>query len=147
MGATTKRHQCVVDGVVTDCYVYSPSELAGGQKVKRVKITRSLWDTGSSTTLISKRVVDALCLTPIGESCISGYKQGVDILDAFLVHVGLPTGDIVTDVVVTEIDNDDYDVVIGMDVISKGDLAITNKNERTTFSFRIPSEIEIDFSE
>ena len=62
-----------------------------------------------------------------------------------MVHIGLPTGDIITDVVVTEIDSEDYDMVIGMDVISKGDFAITNKNEKTTFSFRIPSKEEIDF--
>ena len=43
--------------------------------------------------------------------------------------------------------SDEYDVVIGMDVICKGDLAVTNKDGRTTFSFRIPSEVEIDFSE
>lgn len=38
MGITTKRHQHVVDCVVTDCYVYAPTDLWGGQKVKRVKI-------------------------------------------------------------------------------------------------------------
>jgi len=41
---------------------------------------------------------------------------------------------------------DEYDVVIGMDVIGKGDLAVTNLNDKTTFTFRIPSEEEIDFS-
>jgi len=45
-----------------------------------------------------------------------------------------------------EEDGDEYDVVIGMDVICNGDLAITNKYGKTTFSFRIPSEAEIDFS-
>ena len=43
-------------------------------------------------------------------------------------------------------DSDEYDVVIGMDVIGKGDLAVTNLNDRTTFTFRIPSEEVIDFS-
>ena len=33
-----------------------------------------------------------------------------------------------------------------MDVICNGDLAITNLDDKTTFSFRIPSETEIDFS-
>jgi len=146
MGITTKRHQHVVDCVVTDSYVYAPTDLWGGQKVKRVKIQRSLWDTGASTSLISKRVSDVLGLTPIGGSCISGYNQCVDVKNAYLVHVGLPTGDIVTDVIVTEFDSEDYDMVIGMDIISKGDFAITNKDEKTTFSFRVPSVEEIDFS-
>ena len=45
-----------------------------------------------------------------------------------------------------EFDSDEYDVVIGMDVICNGDLAITNQDDKTTFSFRIPSVAEIDFS-
>jgi len=39
-----------------------------------------------------------------------------------------------------------YDVAIGMDVICKGDFAVTNKDDLTLFSFRIPSETAIDFS-
>ena len=146
MGTTTKRHHNIVDGVVTECYVYAPTDLWARENVKRVKTTRSLWDTGASNTLISKRIVEVLNLIPIGESHISGYNEGVDVMNAYLVHIGLPTGDIITDVIVSEFGTDEYDMVIGMDVICKGDFAITNKNEKTTFSFRIPSEEEIVFS-
>jgi len=37
------------------------------------------------------------------------------------------------------------DVLIGMDIITTGDFVITNKNWRTTFSFRIPSIEYIEF--
>jgi len=37
------------------------------------------------------------------------------------------------------------DVLVGMDVISLGDFAITNHNNKTTWSFRLPSCYEIDF--
>ncbi|HEC64491.1 MAG TPA: hypothetical protein ENI23_04280 [bacterium] len=37
------------------------------------------------------------------------------------------------------------DVLIGMDIITQGDFAITNLNGRTVFSFRIPSIECIDF--
>jgi len=36
-------------------------------------------------------------------------------------------------------------MLIGMDVICKGDFAITNFQGNTTFSFRMPSMYEIDF--
>ena len=62
------------------------------------------------------------------------------------MHIGLPTGEIVTNIMAMEFHSDEYDVVIGMDDICKGDLAVTNKDGRTTFSFRIPSEEEINFS-
>ena len=35
--------------------------------------------------------------------------------------------------------------LIGMDIISQGDFSISNKDKKTTFSFRFPSYEEIDF--
>lgn len=146
MGVFTRQYQEKVDSIVTECYVYAPSDLSGGEEVKRVKIQRSLWDTGASVSLISARVAKVLGLESIGKSGVSGYNEGIDVKDTYLVHIGLPTRDIVTDIMAMEFDSDEYDVVIGMDVICNGDLSITNKDDKTTFSFRIPSEADIDFS-
>lgn len=145
MGTITRKFQERVDCVVTESYVYAPVNLAVCKDVKRVKVLRSLWDTGASVSLISARVAKVLGLTSIGKSGISGYNEGVDVKDTYHVHIGLPTGDIVTDIMAMEFESDEYDVVIGMDVICKGDFAVTNKNDKTTFSFRIPSEEEIVF--
>ena len=147
MGTITRRFQEKIDSIVTESYVYAPTDLAQGGSVKRVKIQRSLWDTGASVTLISARVAKVLGLTSIGKTGVSGYNQGIDVKDTFLVHIGLPTGDIITNIMAMEFDTDEYDVFIGMDVICNGDMAITNKDNKTTFSFRIPSEQEIDFFE
>ena len=146
MGTITRRFEEKVDCIVTESYVYTPVDLSSCKDVKRVKVTRSLWDTGASVSLISARVTKVLGLTSIGKSGVSGYNEGVDVKDTYCVHIGLPTGDIVTNIMAMEFDSDEYDVVIGMDVLGKGDLAITNLNDKTTFSFRIPSEEEIDFS-
>ena len=145
MGAITRRFENKVDCIVTESYVYAPVDLSLCKDVKRVKVVRSLWDTGASVTLISARVAKVLGLTSIGKSGVSGYNEGIDVKDTYCVHVGLPTGDIVTNIMAMEFESDEYDVVIGMDVIAKGDLAVTNLNNKTTFSFRIPSEVEIDF--
>lgn len=146
MGAITRKYQEPAECIVTESYVYVPADLASGEPVKRVKVGRSLWDTGASVSLISARVAKVLGLQSIGKSGVSGYNEGVDVKDTYLVHIGLPTGDIVTNIMAMEFHSDEYDVVIGMDVICKGDLAVTNKDNKTTFSFRIPSEAEIDFS-
>ena len=146
MGAITRKYDVKVDSIVTESYIYAPVDLSSCKDVKRVKVVRSLWDTGASVSLISARVAKVLGLVSIGKSGVSGYNEGVDVKDTYCVHVGLPTGDIVTNIMAMEFDSDEYDVVIGMDVIGKGDLAITNLNDRTTFSFRIPSEEVIDFS-
>lgn len=146
MGTITRRFGEKVDCIVTESYVYAPVDLSWCRDVRRVKVVRSLWDTGASVTLISARVAKVLGLTSIGKSGVSGYNEGIDVKDTYCVHVGLPTGDIVTNIMAMEFESDEYDVVIGMDVIGKGDLAVTNQNGKTTFSFRIPSEEEIDFS-
>ena len=145
MGAFTRRFPSVVDGVVTECFVYSPTEFEKGKRVRRLKLNRSLWDTGASSSLISTKAVDALGLVPVGKSEISGVNSGVEYKRTFLIHVGLPSGDVVTNVLASEFDGEDYDLIVGMDIIQNGDLAVTNFKETTTFSFRIPSVIEIDF--
>lgn len=40
----------------------------------------------------------------------------------------------------------DAEVLIGMDVIARGDLAVTNADGFTQFSFRTPSQGHIDFT-
>ena len=42
-------------------------------------------------------------------------------------------------------ENAGHEVIIGMDIISKGDLAITNFDGKTTITFREPSMETIDF--
>ena len=145
MGTITRKYQEKVDSIVTESYVYTPIDLSIDKPVRRVKVLRSLWDTGASVTLISARVAKVLELKSIGKSGVSGYNDGIDVKDTYCVHIGLPTGDIVTNIMAMEFDSDEYDVVIGMGIICKGDLAITNYSEKTTFSFRIPSEEEIVF--
>lgn len=42
-------------------------------------------------------------------------------------------------------DNQQPQLLIGMDIIGMGDFAVTNANGRTVFSFRVPAIEEIDF--
>ena len=37
------------------------------------------------------------------------------------------------------------DVLIGMDIISKGDFAVTHPEGKTQFMFRVPTQADIDF--
>ena len=87
MGTFTRHFQEKADSIVTDSYVYAPTDLTHGEQVKRVKIVRSLWDTGASVSLISARVVKVLGLTSIGKTGVSGYNDGVDVKDTYLVHI------------------------------------------------------------
>lgn len=109
------------------------------------KLWRGLWDTGASKSSITKRIVDDLNLVPVGNTNI-GTANGVVTVNTYFVDFGLPNGVTVKNVLVSCADlGDDIDILIGMDIIRHGDFAITNTNNKTTFSFRTPSIQEIDY--
>ena len=55
----------------------------------------------------------------------------------------LPNGYLTHDVEVYCSDIDDYDMLVGMDIITLTDFCITNKDKKTRFTFRTPSEGEV----
>ena len=127
-----KEYPTLVEDIMTECDIYSVSG-------RKFHTERAIWDTGADTTIISSRIVKELNLQPYkagGISCIGGATGS----NVYLVHVLVPTGDFVTQVEVMESDFQDIDVLIGMDVIVFGDFLITNKDDKTTFQFRTPSE-------
>ena len=145
MGRITRLFDKPTECIETECYIYAPTNLKR-EPAKRVKIPCALWDTGASCSLISTRVAKVLGLTSIGKTGVSGYNSGVDVKDTYLVHVGIPTRDIVTNITAMECGSEDYDAIIGMDIIGKGDFAITHANGKTKFSFQIPGSADIDFT-
>lgn len=100
----------------------------------------ALWDTGATCTSISNDVVEKLGLIPIGSQTIntpSGSKTvGTYMIDIILSKV------IVCD---SDIGNQNLGLLIGMNIISLGDFAVNNFNNKTSFSFCIPSIKRIDF--
>lgn len=110
------------------------------------KMWTALWDTGASKSCISKRIVEYLHLIPVGKTSIS-TANGISDVNTYFVNVGLPNGVMIPNVLVSCADlGDNLDALIGMDIITYGDFSITNFNGRTTFSFRIPSVKEVDFT-
>jgi len=127
-------------------------EEAQTQKVE-LKEYIAIWDTGATHSAITKKVVDDLKLQPTGvrETRHAGGKSSNN---TYLVNIALPNKVMVPYVRVTEVqlipddnvsDDEQPQLLIGMDIISLGDFAVTNANDKTTFSFRIPSVQEIDF--
>ena len=122
--------------MLTECDIYT----ADGRKFHT---ERAMWDTGADTTIISSRIVKELNLQPYKQGGIAGIG-GATGSKVYLVHVLIPTGDVVTYVEVMESDFEDIDVLIGMDIIAFGDFLLTNADNRTTFQFRTPSIGGID---
>jgi hypothetical protein len=107
------------------------------------------WDTGATNTVITSKVVTELGLKPSGKVKVRGVGPAGVVQEhdsnTYLVNIFLPNNVGLVAVRVSENAVDGCDVLIGMDVITTGDLAITNHNDKTTFSFRVPPCEEIDF--
>jgi gag-polyprotein putative aspartyl protease len=107
---------------------------------------KAIWDTGATATVITDNVVRSLGLIPTGMSNVN-TANGPAIQNTYIIDVVLPTGITVKDVTVTGAMalSGGCEVLIGMDIITIGDLSITNHKGITCMSFRIPSLHEIDY--
>jgi len=105
----------------------------------------AIWDTGATGSLISRKVVEECSLKPTGMAVSRGVHDEKEC-NTYLVSIGLPQGVGFDKLPVMEADGlQGTDVLIGMDVITQGDFAVTNKDSKTVFSFRTPSLDHIDF--
>ncbi len=106
----------------------------------------ALWDTGATGTCISMDVVEKLGLIPTGKKNIQ-TPSGTREVNTYLVGIILPNNVFIQDVEVcdSEIGNQGLGVLLGMDIITKGDFSVSNFKGRTMFSFRIPSQNDTDY--
>ncbi|MBA7558385.1 hypothetical protein ES705_51185 [subsurface metagenome] len=104
-----------------------------------------IWDTGATGSVITKKVVQELGLKPVGMVKVHTASD-TTIANVYLIYIWLPNKVIVYNLRVIEGKIvGQCEVLIGMDIISKGDFAVTNYNGRTVFTFRFPSVGCIDF--
>ena len=132
--------------LITDCHAcaaFDPGVVPQSQRPPFKKF-QAIWDTGATNSVITQKVVDACRLKPIGMKDVKSV-HGLKRAETFLVNIRLPSAVAATDVEVTLGDLDDAQMLIGMDIITAGDFAITNVGGKTVFSFRIPSTKTIDF--
>lgn len=106
----------------------------------------ALWDTGATTSCISEEAVEKLHLLPTG-IIPRLTPAGRDITQTYLVDVTLPNDVQIPDLRVcnSKIGEQGIGMLVGMDIISKGDFIVNNYQGKTAFSFRMPSESFMDF--
>ena len=139
MSSFSKQYDGFASNIITNAIVFP------GVKLEKMTIEtprhfskNALWDTGAQITVISDKVVKSLGLTPYGKGTEMGIG-GEDDVDTYHIHVLLPNGFLVCDVEAYCSDIED-DILIGMDIISLTDFIITNKDCKTNFIMRAPSE-------
>jgi predicted aspartyl protease len=140
--AFTLEHKARVNVLKTEVIVSSITTInPNGGTRKYIAV----WDTGATNTVISQRVATNFNLIPTGKIPVS-TASGKTISNQYLVSMILPNKLNVPDILVTEGDlGDNFDVLIGMDIIGCGDFSVTNVDNKTVFSFRYPSCETIDY--
>lgn len=144
-GFTFRADRGRASQLVTDaafCAGFDPKTFAGPPP--EMKRFPALWDTGAQRSVITREIVDACGLKPTGMARVHGVS-GVHDTETFLVNIGLPNGVAFANLRVTLGILQGFKALIGMDIISRGDFAITHPGGATVFSFQYPSTHDIDF--
>ena len=118
--------------VLTEC------EFVNLDLKRRIKVGHAMWDTGSTATILSRRLVSELQPEGFQQGGIIGIG-GETKGSTYLVHIFLPTGDAVTCHEVYEADME-WDAIIGMDIISLGNFHLDCDHGETLFSFELPND-------
>lgn len=139
--AISRYYPNISDSIVTDLSIENPFN---GSSEK----TQGIWDTGATNSCISESLAKKLKLAPIQRATVLGV-HGSEEVNVYYITITLPNENIKINVPVTECKELSKDksicMLIGMDVITKGDFCITNLNGKTVMSFRVPSVELIDF--
>lgn len=112
--------------------------------------TKGLWDTGATSSVITKGTAEALGIEPLGFRNVRGV-HGVKQVNAYAVKITLNNENITLEAEVTECeslsDDGETGMLIGMDIITMGDFVVSNFGGETVMTFRVPSTKRIDLVE
>lgn len=117
---------------------------------KSIQVT-AIWDTGATISCISTHVVEQLSLIATGKVKMQ-TPSGEDVRNTYLVDLRLPNDFLIKDLVVADseigshsIGEQSVGMLIGIDVICRGNFTVSNYEGKTVFSFRTPSDRRTDY--
>jgi hypothetical protein len=121
-------------------------DITGLRKSKEFKVfNNAIWDTGASHTVITPQVVATLKkeygIQPTGITQVNAVGDKPEIkheAETYLVDVLLPDNVLLPNLNVLCDSISRADVLVGMDIIQRGDFCISNAKGKTTFTFCIP---------
>ena len=131
-----ENYDKIVRDIQSNLVVVGSGERISGNRTPVV--VKAIWDTGAYGSVISPQVAEELGFMPVGVKPIQ-TANGTYEAYAYVVDLMLPNKLVIRGVEVSESDLKVCDALIGMDIISMGDMKITNK-PTTKFVFRIPAE-------
>jgi len=120
--------------------VKHPPCFSGNPTVNTINICKvgAIVDTGATVCAITKRKARELGLIPTGEYPFTS-TGGRGLFAMYVLDVIFPKGKVFENIEVSEMsDDEECDFLIGMNIISQGDMALTRVDGIAAFSFRVP---------
>ncbi|MDR1101684.1 MAG: retroviral-like aspartic protease family protein [Clostridiales bacterium] len=108
------------------------------------KEKEALWDTGANRSVITEKLAGELQLVPISQINVN-TPSGSHKANIYQVDVLLPNNVAISKLEVCSGHSNQWDMLIGMDIITMGDFAVSNFGGRTSYTFRMPSMMDFDF--
>ncbi len=122
------------NGIASIYYFEAVIYNESNEKSKRVI---AILDTGSDTSLVSKKLINELELREISEGENERESAGgVYCANEYMVNIELPESCFVNELGVQSSEITVADFIIGTDVLSKGNLYITNTLGKTMIRFK-----------
>lgn len=143
----TIGYQGIAREIITPIHITVPRDLQDDLiKGDNLFESKALWDTGANHCAITSDTASAVGLAPIGKTEIH-HADGTAIVNIYLADLYLPNHVCIQAVQMTECKSipGHFGLLIGMDVITLGDFCITNFQNKTTISYRIPSMHTVDY--
>lgn len=129
--------------------LYTPVTIMNLEKVIVVQ-ANAMWDTGAEICVMSKRLADALQLEVAPGPSARGLTGAAATSLCYAYVSFVASGGIVTAkcaVVDDYVGGFDYSVIIGLNLIRRGSLAVSGGDTGITLSFRMPASEVIDFAD
>ena len=99
----------------------------------------AVWDTGAMTSCIKNSIAVKYDLPIRGELECTGVN-GTTTVNTYLASLTLPNNAIINEIVLCSCDDSCLcDILIGMDIITKGEFLVSTYNNLTTYSFQMPA--------
>lgn len=143
----TVEYNGISQVLISECVIrpaFSPAKYPDPKAYPQGETFNAIWDTGATNSVISKRVASKLGLIPFNMTTVN-HAGGKSVVPVYKVNIELPNQVGFVGINVSEGVLAGADVLIGMDIITKGDFAVSNVNGHTTFTYRVPSIEKIDF--
>ncbi len=135
----------LTNALVSEVHISSAFDLSHRPSDSDLKKYLAIWDTGATNSVITQKVVQECALKPIAVTKVN-TANAERLSNVYLAGIWLPNKVSIPQVRVTEgTIGGGAEVLIGMDIICMGDFAVTNKDGKTNFSFRLPSLECLDF--